>query len=136
QGWGAFLGEGLELNAAALENVERFFKQVRRAMPERNKIQAMIPRGAEMIENTNGTAPGIYCNYQSGDQKTVCRIFIMPGVPKEMKIMFERSVAPKLAGAETGRADTNFSGGVILSRTLHTFGLGESAIAEKLGDLM
>lgn len=52
----------------------------------------------------------------------------MPGVPKEMKIMFERDVLPHLK---------QFSGGArILSRTLHTFGLGESTIAEKLGDLM
>jgi nicotinamide-nucleotide amidase len=136
QALAAFLNQPLELIPAALKNVERFFRLLKRDMPERNKIQAMLPHGTEMIENTAGTAPGIYCNYQSGDQKTLCQIFIMPGVPKEMKIMFERSVAPKLAGAETGRADPGFSGGVILSKTLHTFGLGESAIAEKLGDLM
>jgi nicotinamide-nucleotide amidase len=136
QGLAAFLEEPLELVPPALKNVERFFRLLKRDMPERNKIQAMLPRGTEMIENTAGTAPGIYCNYQSGDQKTLCRIFIMPGVPKEMKIMFERSVAPKLAGAQTGRADASFSGGAILSKTLHTFGLGESAIAEKLAELM
>ena len=84
-----------------------------------------------MIENTNGTAPGIYCNYQSGDQKTVCRIFIMPGVPKEMKVMFERSVLPRLI-EQQGRG----GGAVVLSKTLHTFGLGESAVAERLGELM
>jgi nicotinamide-nucleotide amidase len=52
----------------------------------------------------------------------------MPGVPKEMKAMFTRDVLPHVK-QQTG-------GAVILSRTLHTFGLGESAIAEKLGDLM
>jgi nicotinamide-nucleotide amidase len=119
---------------AALDNVERFFKALRRDMPEKNRIQAMLPRGTEMIENTAGTAPGIYCDYLSGDQKTVCKIFIMPGVPKEMKIMFDRSVRPKLAAGESGRADPASS--VILSRTLHTFGLGESAVAERLSDLM
>ena len=129
-----FLAQPLELNPAALENVERFFKALRRAMPDRNRIQAMLPRGTEMIENTAGTAPGIYCNYLSGDQKTLCDIFIMPGVPKEMKIMFERSIRPKLAAAESGRVDPVSS--VILSRTLHTFGVGESVVAERLGDLM
>src|SRR5207247_1728096 len=62
------------------------------------------------------------------DQKTACRIFVTPGVPKEMKAMFTRDVLPhvkQMAG-----------GAVILSRTLHTFGLGESAIAERLGELM
>jgi nicotinamide-nucleotide amidase len=130
-----FLNQPLELAPAALENVERFFRALRREMPEKNRIQAMLPRGAEMIENTAGTAPGIYCNYLSGDQKTVCEIFIMPGVPKEMKIMFERSVRPKLAGGEPGRVGPG-SAGVILSKTLHTFGLGESAVAERLGELM
>jgi nicotinamide-nucleotide amidase len=99
-------------------------------MPERNKIQAMLPRGCEMIENTAGTAPGIYCNYQSGDQKTLCPIFIMPGVPKEMKVMFERDVRRRLVSA-AGEA-----GNVILSKTLHTFGLGESVVAERLGERM
>jgi nicotinamide-nucleotide amidase len=128
-----FMGEPLELSQAALENVTRFFKALKREMPPRNQIQAMLPRGTEMIENTAGTAPGIYCNYQSGDQKTLCPIFIMPGVPKEMKIMFARSVLPRLT-AEAGRAGSSSS--VILSKTLHTFGLGESAVADKIPDLM
>jgi nicotinamide-nucleotide amidase len=54
----------------------------------------------------------------------------MPGVPKEMKLMFERDVLPRIK-EEGGLADS-----VILSRTLHTFGLGESAIAEMLGEQM
>ncbi|MGH7179601.1 MAG: nicotinamide-nucleotide amidohydrolase family protein, partial [Tepidisphaeraceae bacterium] len=57
-----------------------------------------------------------------------CNVFLLPGVPKEMTVMFERSVLPSLR--ELG------GGAVILSTTLHTFGLGESVIAEKLGDLM
>jgi nicotinamide-nucleotide amidase len=52
----------------------------------------------------------------------------MPGVPKEMKAMFARDLLPHIAKA-TG-------GAVILSRTLHTFGMGESYVAEKLGELM
>jgi nicotinamide-nucleotide amidase len=125
-----FLIQPLELNDAALHNVKRFFRLLKRDMPERNAIQAMLPRGTEMIENTAGTAPGIYCNYQSGDQKTVCPIFVMPGVPKEMKIMFARDVLPKLK--EQGGAGAS----TILSKALHTFGPGESAIAELLGPLM
>jgi nicotinamide-nucleotide amidase len=56
------------------------------------------------------------------------RVFVMPGVPKEMKAMFTRDVLPNIRALSDGA--------VILSRTLHTFGLGESAVAEKLGDLM
>jgi nicotinamide-nucleotide amidase len=84
-----------------------------------------------MIFNHAGTAAGIDATYRSGDQKTICRVFVMPGVPKEMKAMFHRDVLPHVQ-KQTG-------GAVILSRTLHTFGLGESSVAEKLsagGDLM
>ncbi len=77
-----FLDKPLELNPAALHNVKRFFRLLKRDMPERNVIQAMLPHGTEMIENTAGTAPGIYCNYQSGDQKTLCKISSCRACPK------------------------------------------------------
>ena len=118
----------LELNETWLRVLHRFFEQRGRHMPEANHIQAMIPAGAAMISNSNGTAAGIDATYVSGDQKTVCRVFVMPGVPKEMQLMFTRDVLPHVKKS-TG-------GAVILSRTLHTFGLGESAVAEMLGDLM
>jgi nicotinamide-nucleotide amidase len=167
----------LELNEVWLARLVEFFQLRGREMPEINKIQAMIPRGATMIENTAGTAAGIdapidpreipseplpqmvsdeYMEQMFGDmhqamraatqgairrrremmtrlveqglRKPLTRVFVMPGVPKEMKIMFTRDVLPHIQQA-TG-------GAVILSRTLHTFGLGESSIAEKLGDLM
>lgn len=113
----------LEMNEDWLHRLQAFFRRSGREMPVMNRIQAMIPRRAQMIENTAGTAAGIRAEIAGGR-----RVFVMPGVPKEMKIMFERSVLPELA--------REASGGVILSETLHTFGLGESAIAEKLGELM
>jgi nicotinamide-nucleotide amidase len=120
----AVMGQALELNELWLAELERFFAARSRPMPHANRIQAMIPRGAKMIFNTAGTAAGIDAILP----QTKCRVFVMPGVPKEMKIMFARDVLPHLREASRGA--------VILSRTLHTFGLGESAIAEKLGDLM
>ncbi len=122
----AVMGVPLELNEAWLARLESFFQKLGRAMPQTNRIQAMIPRGAETIENTAGTAAGIHV--KSGISNLKSEIFVMPGVPKEMKIMFERDVLPHIR-AKGG-------GAVILSRTLHTFGLGESSVAEKLGDLM
>jgi nicotinamide-nucleotide amidase len=116
------LGRPLELNEEWLAELQRFFSMRSRAMPPANRIQAMIPAGSRMIFNTAGTAAGIDAT------EGACRIFVMPGVPKEMQIMFQRDVLRPIALA--GR------GAVILSRTLHTFGLGESAIAERLGDLM
>ena len=128
QALAAVMGVELELNERWLHRLEAFFRKVGRPMSPLNRIQAMIPRGATMIENTAGTAAGIDVVYQSPDQKTICRVFVMPGVPKEMKLMFAHDVLPHVR--QQGGS------GVILSRTLHTFGPGESAIAEKLGDLM
>ena len=128
QALAAVMGVELEMNGAWLGRLEAFFRKVGRPMSPLNRIQAMIPRGATMIENTNGTAAGIDATYQSPDHKTVCRVFVTPGVPKEMKAMFERDILPHVR-ARGG-------GAVILSRTLHTFGSGESLIAQQLGDLM
>jgi len=125
------LNEPLELNADWLRRLEDFFKQLGRPMPNSNRVQAMIPRGARLLDNTAGTAPGIDADFNGGTAWS-CRIFVMPGVPSEMKLMFQKSVLPCLTQTGAGSA----AGGVILSRTLHTFGVGESTIGERLGDLM
>lgn len=128
QALAAVMGVELELNDAWLAKLLDFFKARGRTMPDTNKIQAMIPRGARIIENFAGTAAGIDATCQTGDQKHMCRVFVMPGVPKEMKAMFARDVFPFI--------QANGGGAVILQRILHTFGMGESHVAEKLGDLM
>jgi nicotinamide-nucleotide amidase len=86
----------------------------------------MIPAGARMIDNDNGTAAGIDADLQFDGH--ACRVFVMPGVPKEMTVMFSRDVLPHIQQAG--------GGAVILSRSLHTFGRGESSVAESLGNLM
>ncbi len=129
QALAAALGVELDLNEAWLERIREMFRvRLGRVMPEMNAIQARLPRGATMIDNPNGTACGIDAVYQSHDLKSVCRVFVMPGVPKEMKAMFAASVLPVIAAAGDGAA--------IRSATLHTFGMGESAVAERLGELM
>jgi nicotinamide-nucleotide amidase len=128
QALAAVMNVPLEMNDGWLKQLDEYFVKRGRPMPEANKIQAMIPRGATLIWNTCGTAAGIDAVYMTGDLKNSCRVFVMPGVPKEMKAMFERDVRPHI--------EKESSGAVILSRTLHTFGLGESAIAEKLGEMM
>src|SRR3954471_4340958 len=122
------MGAPLEMNETWLAELERFFTARGRKMSPSSRLQAGIPRGATMIFNHAGTAAGIDAVYRSGDQKTICRVFVMPGVPKEMKSMFTRDVLPHVTEASDGA--------VILQRTLHTYGMGESAIAERLGDLM
>ncbi len=121
------LSQPLEINAGWLEQMEKMFHSRGRVMAESNRGQAMIPRGARLIHNPAGTAAGIDADLNSTPAHT-CRLFVLPGVPREMQIMFERSIKPVLA--DMG------GGGVILARTLHTFGLGESNIGEMLGELM
>lgn len=116
------LGVPLEMDDDALHHLTAFFRNLKREMADSNRIQAMRPRGTMMIDNTCGTAPGISAALGS------CRIFVVPGVPKEMKAMFARDILPVLRQSGGGAA--------IASRTLHTFGQGESDVAEMLGDLM
>jgi nicotinamide-nucleotide amidase len=93
-----------------------------RVMPERNRVQALFPRGAEALFNECGTAPGVWM--------TIGRAVVaaMPGVPSEMFVMFDKQVRPRLQERSLG-------GGVVVQRKINTFGWGESAVEEKLLDL-
>jgi nicotinamide-nucleotide amidase len=118
----AAMGVGLALDERYLDQIRDYFTQRQRTMPETNKVQAMFPVGSAPIENTCGTAPGIQANIG----RSV--VYVMPGVPREMRVMYERSVLPQLR--------SRAGGAVILARTLHTFGTGESDIGELIRDLM
>jgi nicotinamide-nucleotide amidase len=117
-----FLGVKLEYHCEIDEKIKKFFAVRKYRMVEKNKIQAYLPAGTSEIENELGTAPGIF--YQ-GNKKIIAAF---PGVPSEMKQMFDKSILPRLK---------KFSqGDVIIVRKVRCIGTGESAIAEMLGDLM
>jgi len=127
------LGQPLELDDAWLGRLKAFWRSRGSVMPEINRIQAMIPRGGALLHNPLGTAAGIRATFQSAGARR-CTVFCLPGVPKEMTAMFDLHVLPSLRDVGGGAAGEG--GAVILSRALHTFGMGESAVAERLGDLM
>lgn len=102
------------------ELVERF-RQVGREPVESNRSQAQVPRGATVLHNRWGSAPGLWLEGEKG------LVVMLPGVPREMRGLMQHEVLPRLA-ERTG-------GAVIRSRTLRTIGIGESNLAEKLGDI-
>ena len=122
QALAAAMTEELVTDADALAEIEAFFRRLNRPMPGVNRVQALRPASARYIPNSAGTAPGIMAKWDD------CRIFAMPGVPREMKMMFETSVAPELK--------VDGSPVVLRIATINTFGAGESWIGDKIRDLM
>ena len=104
---------------------ERFLSRGVPSMPESNLVQADVPEGATVLPNPIGTAPGLWI--EDGQRLVI----LLPGVPKEMRALMEQEVVPRLLGRTGGPADGRT---VVRSRTLRTTGIGESAIADKLGD--
>jgi len=102
-----------------IETIRGFFGARGRDMADSNMRQADIPEGATFIPQTRGTAPGLICPV---GHKVV---YAVPGVPHEMKEMMERAVLPDLRERSGEQA-------VILSRTLRTWGLAESTLAEMI----
>ncbi len=86
-------GRTLELDAKALEYIVALFARRRRPMPESNRLQAMFPAGSRVIANPTGSAPGIDLDAPRAG-KEPCRVFALPGVPAEMRLMWAETVAP------------------------------------------
>ena len=110
----------LERDEEIVEKIRAMFGARGRAMPENNLLQADVPRGATIIPQTRGTAPGLIC---AVGQKVV---YAVPGVPYEMSDMFERAILPDLVARQIAAGTTS----VITSRVLRTWGASESALAE------
>ncbi|NOW06796.1 competence/damage-inducible protein A [Clostridium beijerinckii] len=103
------------------KKIRDYFKFRERAMTQNNLKQGLIPEGATVINNNNGTAPGVI---MEDDNKIM---IILPGPPKEMKPMFEESVKPYLQEK---------SDSILVSRVVKILGIGESAVAEEIKDLI
>lgn len=113
------MGTTLEHRQEIEDRIRAVFTARGRTMSANNIKQAMVPVGATIIEQRKGTAPGLICPVEDKV------IYAVPGVPHEMADMLDRAVIPDLIS----RAGMT---GVIRSRTLRTWGLSESALAERV----
>lgn len=115
----------LEEDTEALEGIRKWFQDrfgSSQAMPEHNRKQALFPQGSMILSNPAGTAPGFWLDWKGKI------IVALPGVPHELHTIFQASVKPKLIERSSGE--------VLVTRNLHFAGIGESKLAELLGDLI
>jgi nicotinamide-nucleotide amidase len=103
-----------------IQDIADKFAERGRVMTDNNRKQALIPQGAEVLPNPTGTAPGIIWHPRPG-----LTIFTFPGVPSEMYRMWEDTAVPFLKSQGWGKE-------IIYSRSLKFWGIGESALAEKV----
>ena len=116
-------GRELVLDPDLLEQIEKRFRSRGFVMTKNNERQAYIPKGAIPVENPNGTAPSFIVEDARGI------VFSLPGVPVEMKWLFDNRVAPYL------REKFDLSE-LITHRILKVAGMGESAVDDLVGHLI
>lgn len=115
------LGRKLHRDEAVLRGIQERFRRFGRAMPEINTRQAMVPEGATILPNPRGTAPGLWL------EANCTVVVLLPGVPNELRAMFEAEVRPRLA--KLGHHDRLFT------RDLRITGLPESEVEQRVRPL-
>ena len=116
-------GKKLVFHAPSARRIEAYFERLHagRPMTENNYQQAMLPEGCTVLDNDWGTAPGVAFEADG------VRVIMLPGPPRECRAMFTHRVIPYLK---------SLADGVIVSRTLKLFGIGESSMEAQLRDEM
>ena len=137
------LGKKLRLDDAVLDHIKRRFAARNLPMPKNNEVQALVPEGALVLANPNGTAPGLAMEIKpsegrvprapnpiqvGGSQSSPLRkqwLILLPGPPRELRPMFDNLVVPLLR--REFPLDVPF-----VCRTLRTSGIAESLVQEKI----
>jgi nicotinamide-nucleotide amidase len=119
-----FFNTSLVERPEIVADIAQKFASIGRKMTPNNRKQAMLPEGAEVLPNPGGTAPGIIWQPRPG-----LIIFTFPGVPSEMKRMWQETAVPYLKSQGWGKE-------IIYSRMMRFRGIGESALAEKVASLL
>lgn len=115
------LGKKLVSDVSSRRRIEEYFAKKNIPLTENNWKQAYVPEGCTVLDNDNGTAPGMIV--RDGER----HIVLLPGPPGELEPMFQKYVRPYLAELEPG---------VILSQTVKICGVGESAVETMVRDLI
>jgi nicotinamide-nucleotide amidase len=118
-----FFGLGYEWNEEAYQNCKGYFDRRNVRMPEANRSQGEVIAGCVVLQNTKGTAPGMIVRNQKGYENKF--VVMMPGVPTEMHEMMRVSVLPFFKP---------LSNSFIKHTTIMTAGIGESHLAERIGN--
>ncbi|MFZ9567909.1 MAG: competence/damage-inducible protein A [Vulcanococcus sp.] len=120
----AAFGTPLVENAQAWLDIQAKLSARGRSCAPSNRRQALIPKGAELLPNPTGTAPGVIWSPKPG-----FTVMTFPGVPSEMRAMWQATAAPWLR-------QSGLTSGVFASRMLQFWGVSESALAEQMADLL
>jgi nicotinamide-nucleotide amidase len=115
------LSRKLQLNHEVLEKIKERFRRYNRTMPEINARQAMVPEGAAILPNSRGTAPGLWLEHEGHI------VVLLPGVPIELRSIFETEVKPRLARLNHDER--------LFTRDLRITGLPESEVEQRVRPL-
>jgi nicotinamide-nucleotide amidase len=121
------LGKKLIQDANVLRDIENYFARRNRPRPAQTRVEAFVPEGAMVLQNKNGTAPGLAMKIQSNAQSPKSKVqwlVMLPGPPRELRPMFDELVAPLLKRELVAEK--------FVCRTLRTSGIGESVVQEKI----
>ncbi len=118
-----FFGLGMEWNEAAYQNCKRLFERRGARIPEANRSQAEVIAGSLVVQNSQGTAPGMILKDPKGYEGKM--VILLPGVPYEMETMMKESIVPFLAP---------LSDSFVKHSVIMTAGIGESHLAELIGN--
>lgn len=114
-------GRSLRENAEIRGRVEERFERLGRAMPPNNRRQALVPEGADWLENPNGSAPGIWLDHEG------TLVILLPGPPWELEAMFQTSCMPRLMASRGPQH--------IRTRVYKVIGLPESEVDRRIAPL-
>ena len=118
----ALYGTPIEFDEGLWQALVERYRRVGREPVESNRTQAEVPRGATVLPNRWGSAPGLWL-----ERNDLGLVIMLPGVPLELRMLLQHEVMPRLTARPTGR--------VIRSRMLRTCGIAESVLAERLGEI-